>query len=59
MAIVQGHSLLETVYVATAKGEVPSWSPWYLLYAMLTSLASVVIGVLVFRRFSGKFVEMA
>ena len=59
VAIVQGHSLLETVYVATATGAVLAWSPWYLLYAMLTSLASVVIGVLVFRRFSGKFAEMA
>ncbi len=59
VSIVQGHSLLETVYHETAKGAVLGWSPWYLLYAATSATLTLLVGAWTFRHFSGKFAEMA
>jgi len=59
MAMVRGHSLLETVTIATAKGPVVVWAPWMLGYAAATSFVLLGLGLLVFRRASARFAEMA
>ena len=59
MAMIHGHSLLETVTVSTKKGVVVVWSPWMLVYAILTSVTLLTVGMLVFRRASARFAEMA
>jgi lipopolysaccharide transport system permease protein len=59
IALIQGHSLLDTVSVATKRGVVVVWSPWMLLYAVASSLVLLTIGMVVFRRASTRFAEMA
>ena len=59
VAIVRGHSLLEPLVLHSSKGPVTVWSPWMLGYGVAASAALAVIGLLVFRRASGKFAEMA
>jgi homopolymeric O-antigen transport system permease protein len=59
VAIVRGHSLLEPLVLHSSKGPVTVWSPWMLGYGVSVSAALAVIGLLVFRRASGKFAEMA
>jgi len=59
MAMVRGHSLLSTVTLASRKGDVVVWSGWMLAYTVLSSLFVLGAGLLVFRRQSGRFAEMA
>jgi len=59
IAMVRGHSLFETLTVASRKGDVVVWSPWMLGYAVATSLVLFCSGLLVFRRQAGRFAEMA
>jgi ABC-type polysaccharide/polyol phosphate export permease len=59
IAMVRGHSLLDTVILASRKGDVLVWSPWMLAYMIASSLVLFASGLLVFRRQSGRFAEMA
>lgn len=59
VAVIQGRSLLDTVVLQTAKGGVVVWAPWMLAYAIALALALLTAGLIVFRRASGKFAEMA
>ena len=60
VSVVRGRSLLEPLALATGhKGPVTVWSPWMLGYAVALSAALAVIGLIVFRRASGRFAEMA
>jgi len=59
VAVVQGHSLLETVVLYSPKGGVVVWAPWMLGYALVVSVALFAAGLIVFRRMSGKFAEIA
>lgn len=59
VAVVRGRSLLEPLVLQTAKGAVVVWEPWMLGYAAAIALAAVAVGLLVFRRASVKFAEMA
>lgn len=57
--MVRGHSLLSTVTLASHKGDVVVWSPWMLAYAIASAAVVMGSGLLVFRRQSGRFAEMA
>jgi ABC-type polysaccharide/polyol phosphate export permease len=59
VAVVQGHNLLETVTLHSPKGAVVVWAPWMLGYAFILSTALFAAGLIVFRRMSGKFAEIA
>jgi ABC-type polysaccharide/polyol phosphate export permease len=59
VAVVRGHSLLEPLVMNTPKGGVVVWSPWMLGYAIALSVALLAVGLIVFRRMSGKFAEIA
>jgi len=59
IALVRGHSLLNTLTLASRKGDVVVWSPWLLAYAIGWSMLVFGSGLLVFRRQSGRFAEMA
>jgi lipopolysaccharide transport system permease protein len=59
MAMVRGHSLLETITVATRKGPIVVWSPWMLGYAAASAVVLLLIGMLVFRSGASRFAEMA
>lgn len=59
IAMVRGHSLLNTLTLASRKGDVVVWSPWLLAYAVGWSMLVFGSGLLVFRRQSGRFAEMA
>ena len=59
VAVVRGHNLLETLVLDTPKGSVIAWEPWMLAYALVLSIGLLAVGLVVFRRMSGKFAEMA
>jgi lipopolysaccharide transport system permease protein len=59
VAVVQGRNLLDTVVLQTPKGEIVVWAPWMLAYAIAISLTLLAMGLIIFRRTSGKFAEMA
>jgi lipopolysaccharide transport system permease protein len=59
LAVTQGHNLFKPLAVATAKGPVQVWAPWMLAYATAISLAFLGVGLIVFRRASSRFAEMA
>jgi len=59
MAMVRGHSLLQTVTATTAKGPIVVWAPWMLGYAAASALVLLFIGMLIFRSGSSRFAEMA
>lgn len=59
MAMVRGHSLLQTVTATTAKGPIVVWAPWMLGYAAASAVVLLFIGMLVFRSGSSRFAEMA
>ena len=59
MAMVRGHSLLQTVTATTAKGSIVVWAPWMLGYAAASAVVLLFIGMLVFRSGSSRFAEMA
>ena len=50
---------LDKIRFTSSKGPVTVWSPWMLGYGAVLSIALLVIGLLVFRRASGRFAEMA
>jgi ABC-type polysaccharide/polyol phosphate export permease len=59
ISMVRGHSLLSTVILASRKGDVVVWAPWMLGYAAASAAFVFGVGLLVFRRQSGRFAEMA
>jgi ABC-type polysaccharide/polyol phosphate export permease len=59
VAAVRGHNLLEPLILNSSKGPVTVWAPWMLGYGLVVSTALAVVGLLIFRRASGKFAEMA
>ena len=59
MAMVRGHSLLQTVTATTTKGPIVVWAPWMLGYAAASAVVLLFIGMLIFRSGSSRFAEMA
>lgn len=60
VAVVHGRSLLEPLALSAAgKAPVTVWSPWMLGYAVALAVGLASIGLIVFRRASGRFAEMA
>ena len=60
VAVVRGHSLFATLTVQSAKGAtVVVWQPWMLGYAAALSIFMFTAGLIVFRRTSSWFAEMA
>lgn len=60
VAVVRGRSLLEPLALSAAgKAPVIVWSPWMLGYAAVLAVGLAGIGLIVFRRASGQFAEMA
>lgn len=59
ICLVQNHTLLEPLRLATRKGDVLVWSPWYLLYATVMAVVLPMVGLIVFRRASARFAEVS
>ena len=59
VAMIRGHNLLLPLVAATPKGPVEVWSPWMLLYAAVLATVTLGAGLIVFRRASGRFAELA
>lgn len=59
VAVVHGHNLLKPLDLQGSKSMVTVWSPWMLAYAVLLSTVTLYVGMIVFRRGSAKFAEMA
>jgi ABC-type polysaccharide/polyol phosphate export permease len=59
VAVVRGKSLLEPLVLHSPKGPVVVWEPWMLGYAVILSTILASAGMIIFRRTSGKFAEMA
>ncbi len=60
LAVVRGHNLLEPLTATTAgKGPILVWAPWMLGYATAASILVMCAGLVVFRRASYRFAEMA
>jgi hypothetical protein len=59
MALVRGHSLLSTDTMTSRRGDDVVWSPWMLAYSVASAALVFGMGLLVFRRQSGRFAEMA
>ena len=60
VAVVRGHTLFATLTVQSAKGAtVVVWQPWMLGYAAALSIFMFTAGLIVFRRTSSWFAEMA
>ena len=59
VAMIRGHNLLTPLTVETAKGPIAVWAPWMLGYAAGIALLTVTAGLLIFRRASSRFAEMA
>ena len=60
IAIVRGHSLLQPLSLKSSKGvSLVVWEPWMLGYAAAMAVGIFVIGLIVFRRTSSRFAEVA
>ena len=60
LAMIEGHDLMLPLVVTTPKGaEVLAWSPLYLAYSAVVSLAGLVFAMRIFRRASVVFAEYA
>jgi ABC-type polysaccharide/polyol phosphate export permease len=59
VAMIRGHGLLRPLILTTAKGPIEVWAPWMLLYAAALAFAALGAGLVVFRRASGQFAELA
>ena len=60
VAAVRGHNLLEPLTVQNTKGvALVVWQPWMLGYAAALAAGIFAIGLVVFRRTSSRFAEMA
>jgi lipopolysaccharide transport system permease protein len=57
LSVVEGHNLLVPLVLATPKGDVIVWSPWYLAYGAAWAILGLIASVLVFHRTEGKFAE--
>jgi ABC-type polysaccharide/polyol phosphate export permease len=57
LSVVYNHQLLEPLVVATARGPVVAWSPWYLAYSVTWAVVIFFVGLLVFHRAENKFAE--
>ena len=60
VAIVRGHNLLAPLTLKNPKGaSITVWEPWMLGYAAALAVTVFLLGLIVFRRTSSKFAEMA
>ena len=60
VSIVRGHNLLQPLSVQNAKGaSLVVWEPWMLAYAASLAIGVFIVGLIVFRRTSSRFAEMA
>lgn len=59
VSLVEGSSLLTTLTKTVPAGTVTIWSPAHLLYALVLSIGTLMIGLRFFRKFSSKFAEFA
>lgn len=59
LAFIRHHNLLEPLTMPSKKGPVTVWEPWMLLYAAGCTAVVLVGGLLLFRRASSRFAEMA
>jgi ABC-type polysaccharide/polyol phosphate export permease len=60
IAIVRGHSLLQPLSVKNSKGaSLVVWEPWMLGYAAALAVGIFLLGLIVFRRTSSRFAEIA
>jgi ABC-type polysaccharide/polyol phosphate export permease len=57
LSVVMDHNLLESLSVQGRHGAVLVWSPWYLVYSAAFSLATFLVGLLVFHRAESTFAE--
>ena len=57
LAVVDHHNLLEPLVLATPKGEVLAWSPWYLAYAAAISIGGLIGAAVTFHRLEQLFAE--
>lgn len=57
LAIVDHHNLAQTLIVATEKGQVLVWSPWYLAYSTVVSLGGLIAAAVTFHRLEQLFAE--
>jgi ABC-type polysaccharide/polyol phosphate export permease len=59
IAVVRGQSLLDRIVMTTPKGTIVVWDWWMLAYAASVSILLACLGLVIFRRASGRFAEMA
>jgi lipopolysaccharide transport system permease protein len=59
ISVVRGHSLLSTTTFDSTKGAITVWAPWMFWYAFASSACVFCFGLLIFRRASSRFAEMA
>jgi ABC-type polysaccharide/polyol phosphate export permease len=57
LAIAENHNLIEPLIVATRRGDVLAWTPWYLAYSAACAVLVFVTGLVVFHRAEKKFAE--
>ena len=59
LSVAQGRSLSTEQFVNVQGIETLVWSPWLLVYGALISVCTLVLGLLLFRKFSARFAEAA
>jgi ABC-type polysaccharide/polyol phosphate export permease len=59
ICVVRGHTLLGTTTFESTKGPITVWAPWLFGYAFASSVCVFCVGLLIFRRASSRFAEMA
>lgn len=58
LCVVEHHNLLEPLSVVAANGQaVLAWTPWYLGYALLSSVGGFLVAILIFHRLEFVFAE--
>lgn len=58
LSIVEGHNLIAPMFAA-AEPQVVTWSPWYLLYAVVSSVGIFLTSTVIFHRFEPVLAEYA
>ena len=59
LAFIRHHNLLKPLTIPSRQGPVNVWEPWMLLYAVGCTTLLLVGGLLLFRKASSRFAEMA
>lgn len=57
LSVAEGHNLLEPLTVTVDGESILAWTPWYLLYATVASLGTLVGSALMFHRLEFLFAE--